>query len=183
MDLGIAGKRALVCASSKGLGRATAAALVREDVEVFLCARTEAELKEVAAELQSESNRRVHYQVCDMADLVSREALINHIQTVWGGVDILIHNAGGPPPTTVQETTRAVWQTGFETNFLSVVQLNQAFLPGMKARQWGRIVAVTSLSPMEPVPNLAVSNGIRAAVTAMLKTLATEVAADGVCVN
>src|SRR5690606_38800137 len=75
------------------------------------------------------------------------------------------------------------WQQGFETNFLSIVHLNQAFLPSMKANQWGRIITVTSLSPMEPIPNMAVSNGIRAAVVAMMKTLSNEVASDNITVN
>lgn len=183
MDFGIAGKRALVCASGKGLGRAIALALAAEGVELFLCARTEQDLQDTAHMIQAQSGRSCHYRVCDMSDAASREALIETVKQAWGGVDILIHNAGGPPPSSVQETSLEAWQAGFNSNFLSIAHLNSAFLPGMKAQRWGRIIAVTSLSPLEPIPNLAISNGIRAAVTAMLKTLASEVAVDGVCIN
>ena len=183
MDFGISRKRALICASSKGLGKAIATALLREGADVFLCARTEPDLQSTAHELQSQSKRPVHHQVCDLSDATSRETLIHQIKNIWDGLDILIHNTGGPPPSSVQETSQDAWRTGFDSSFLSIVHLNHAFLPGMKARQWGRIIAVTSLSPIEPVPDLAISNGIRAAITAMLKTLASEVAMDGVCVN
>lgn len=183
MDLKIANKRALVCASSKGLGKAIAKALATEGVELFLCARSEDELKKTADELKAISGKRVCYQTCDLSSAQSRQELISAVHDVFGGLDILIHNAGGPPPTSVTNTTLEAWQSGFDMNFLSIVQLNQAFLPGMQQQGWGRILAVTSLSPMEPIPDLAVSNGIRAGVTAMLKTLATEVAKDGVCIN
>lgn len=183
MDLGIQGKRALVCASTKGLGKAIALALAKEGAELFLCARTESDLKAAATELQVFSPLPVHGYPCDMALLSSREELIARIKSVWDGVDILVHNAGGPPPSTVQATTLDAWQQGFETNFLSIAHLNQAFLPAMKANQWGRIVTVTSLSPMEPIADLAVSNAVRAAVVAMMKTLSNEVASSNITVN
>lgn len=183
MDLGIQGKRALVCASTKGLGKAIAATLAKEGAELFLCARTEADLKVTADELQAFSQSPIRTYACDMAVLSSREALIAQVKSIWDSVDILIHNAGGPSPSTVQATTLDAWQRGFETNFLSIAHLNQAFLPAMKANQWGRIVTVTSLSPMEPIADLAVSNSIRAAVVAMMKTLSNEVAANNITVN
>lgn len=183
MDLGIKGKRALVCASSKGLGKAVALALAKEGAELFLCARTASDLKAAAEEIQASSPLPVRTYACDMSNAESRHELIAQLKAVWEGVDILIHNAGGPPPSTVQGTTTEAWQNGFDTNFLSIVHLNQTLLPYMKANQWGRIITVTSLSPMEPIPNMAVSNSIRAAVVAMMKTLSNEVAADNITVN
>ena len=99
MDLGIRGKRALVCASSKGLGKAIASALVKEGVSVFLCARTEADLQATVTELQAYSELPIAYHACDMSDHASRETLINAVRKTWDGLDILIHNAGGPAPT------------------------------------------------------------------------------------
>ncbi len=183
MDLGIQGKHALVCAASKGLGRAIAFSLAREGVELFLCSRSEATLRQTAEAIQTETGRQVHFFPCDLSDQASREVLIARVQAVFPELDILIHNAGGPKASSVQDTSQTDWEQGFRQNFLSMVHLNQAFLPGMKSRQWGRIVIVTSLSPMEPIPNLAVSNSIRAAVTAMAKTLSNEVASQGICVN
>lgn len=183
MDLGIAGKKALVCASSKGLGRATAEALAKEGAEVFLCARNDAELKAVAETIATYSKHPVHWLACDLSAESERDRLVDAVQDEMGAPDIVIHNAGGPPPTSVEETSQAAWLRGFETNFLSVTHLNNAFLPHMKQRRWGRILVITSLSPLQPIPDLAVSNGVRAAVTAMMKTLSNEVAGHNVSVN
>lgn len=183
MDFGIANKRALVCAASKGLGKAIAVSLAHEGVELFLCARTEDTLKQTANDISQETCRKVHYKTCNLADSLSRESLINAVNKVFPTVDILIHNVGGPKPSTVQNSTAEDWERGFHQNFMSILHLNSAFLPGMKQQRWGRIVTVTSIAVVEPIAGLAVSNGIRAAVTGMMKTLADEVAADGVCVN
>ncbi len=183
MDLGIAGKRALVCAASRGLGKAAASALAGEGVELFLCARDTEALRSAAGEIERACGRTVYYQSADLSDPQSRLALIAGVEAVFPGVDILIHNVGGPKSSSAEETSLEDWQAGFQQLFQSVVHLNQAFLPGMKENRWGRILAVTSLSVMEPIPALAISNAMRAAVTNMLKTLADEVAKANVCVN
>lgn len=182
MDFGLKNKKALVCASSKGLGKAIAKVLAAEGVDLYLCSRSEEAVEKVADELKS-TGVTIRYAACDLSNAISRDRLISDVKKRYGSIDILIHNAGGPPPTTVQETTLDQWRAGYEMNFISVAHLNSAFLPAMKDQQWGRIVAVTSLSPLEPIPDLAISNAVRSAVTAMLKTLATEVAKDGVTVN
>lgn len=183
MDLGIQGKKALVCASSKGLGKASAISLAQEGVEVFLCSRSEDSLKPVAEEIETLTGKKPAYFACDLSSADGRDALVAKVTETFGTLDILVHNTGGPPPTSVEDTTQDAWQEGFEANFLSITHLNNAFLPAMKQQGWGRIVTVTSLSPLQPIPDLAVSNGIRSAVTAMLKTLSNEVAKDGVTVN
>lgn len=183
MELGIAGKKALVCAASKGIGKAIAACLAREGTDLFLCARDKNGLEEAAREIEGESGKPVYFQAADLADGASRSKLVAEVMRVFSGIDILIHNVGGPKSSTVEETQLADWEKGFQQLFQSVAHLNQEFLPGMKERRWGRIVAVTSSSVLEPIPALAISNAMRSAVTSMLKTLADEVASFNVCIN
>jgi 3-oxoacyl-[acyl-carrier protein] reductase len=183
MDLGIQGKKALVCASSKGLGKAIAKALAKEGVELFLCARTEETLQTTVSELQTFSSQPIHFAAADLSTQAGRETLIQRVQASWGSPDILVHNVGGPKPSKAETTTTTDWQSGFEQLFQSVDHLNKAFLPAMKERQWGRIICITSLSSFEPLGDLAVSNALRPAITAMLKTLADEVAAYNITVN
>ncbi len=183
MDLGISGKKALVCAASKGIGKAAAKSLAEAGVELFLCARGEDELKAAADEIGKLTDKKVHFMPADLTNKDSRENLVKGVQERFSSIDILVHNVGGPKPSIVQETQLADWRKGFDQLFESVVHLNEAFLPGMKKNKWGRIVTVTSLSVMEPIGTIAVSNAMRSAVTAMLKTLADEVAAENITVN
>jgi 3-oxoacyl-[acyl-carrier protein] reductase len=183
MDLGIQGKRALVCASSKGLGKAIAKALAREGTRVFLCARNAKTLIDAADEVGSVASEPVISMTCDLSTVEGREMLIAQVKAAFGELDILVHNVGGPRPSNVSNTAMDDWQVGFDQLFQSVVHLNHAFIPDMKKNRWGRIICVTSLSAFEPITDLAVSNGLRPAITAMLKTLADEVAADNITVN
>ncbi len=183
MDFGITGKRALVCAASKGLGRAVAKALAQEGVELFLCSRDKDSLSETAAEIEKSVGRTAFCAAGDLSDAASREQLIAGVKQVFPAIDILIHNVGGPKPTTARQTQLEDWEKGFHQLFTSVAHLNEAFLPAMIDQRWGRIVTVTSLSVLEPIPGLAVSNAMRAAVTGMLKTLSDEVAEYNVTIN
>lgn len=183
MDFGIKGKRALVCAASRGLGFASAKALAEEGVDLVISARDEEKLKAAAAELRKVSHAKIEYIACDLASAEDRKNLVEFTHEKLGGVDILIHNVGGPKAQSCEKTSTADWQEAFDKLFQPIVELNEKFLPGMKERMWGRIITVTSLSVIEPIANLALSNGIRSAVTAMLKTLADEVATSGVTVN
>jgi 3-oxoacyl-[acyl-carrier protein] reductase len=184
MDLGIDGKKALVCASSQGMGKAIAMSLATEGVEVFMCARGKDELEKAAAEVKVVSRKPVHHQQCDLMDTASRESLVRSVNATFGkGVDILIHNIGGPRYATAEQVEFQEWSKAFEQLFQTVVSLNEAFIPSMKERGWGRVVNVTSLSVYEPIPTLAMSNAIRTAVTAYLKTLSNEVAPSNVTIN
>ncbi|MCE3234697.1 MAG: putative oxidoreductase [Vampirovibrio sp.] len=183
MDFGIQGKRALVCASSKGLGKAIAKALAKEGVRVFMCARDAKTLIDAADEVGQVAVEPVTAMTCDLATEEGREMLISQVRGAFGELDILVHNVGGPKPCKVQTSTLRDWQTGFDQLFQSVFQLNEAFVPDMKKNRWGRILCVTSLSAFEPINDLAVSNGLRPAITAMLKTLADEVAGDNITIN
>jgi 3-oxoacyl-[acyl-carrier protein] reductase len=183
MDLGVSGKKALVCASSKGLGKAVAVALAQEGVELCLCARSDTPLKEVAQDLQQKYEVPVVWTTADLTSPAGREALVRFTRDALGQPDIVIHNVGGPPPSQAVGTSLDAWQQGFDRLFQSIVQLNQAFLPHMQGQQWGRIVVITSLSTFEPIAGLAVSNAMRNAITAMVKSISDEVAADGITLN
>ena len=183
MDFGIKGKHALVCAASRGLGFAIAKALAEEGVNLTISARDEQKLNQAAEAIRKLANVKVDCLAGDLSVEADRKKLIEFTLEKSGGPDILIHNVGGPKAQAAQATSSGDWQEAFDKLFLPIVDLNQAFLPGMKGRKWGRIITVTSLSVIEPIANLALSNGIRSAVTAMLKTLSDEVAADGITVN
>jgi 3-oxoacyl-[acyl-carrier protein] reductase len=183
MDFGIKGKHALVCAASRGLGFAIAKALAEEGVNLTISARDEQKLNQAAEAIRKLANVKVDCLAGDLSVEADRKKLIEFTLEKSGGPDILIHNVGGPKAQAAQATSSGDWQEAFDKLFLPIVDLNQAFLPGMKERKWGRIITVTSLSVIEPIANLALSNGIRSAVTAMLKTLSDEVAADGITVN
>lgn len=182
MDLGLRGKKALVTGASKGIGQAIVQALCTEGAEVVATSRNKANLDALAAML-SRRNANFFTTSCDLSLSDSRKELIDYTRAKLGSVDILVHNVGGPRPTSVQDTTLSDWQAGFDQLFQSVVELNSAFVPAMKEKRFGRILCVTSLSVQEPIENLAISNAVRAGVTGMLKTLADELAAYEITVN
>ena len=169
----IEGKRALVTGASRGIGFATAKALRERGAEVTSAARNAAELKAAAVRIGASWVPADVSHVDDVFRLVDRA----------GDVDILVSNAGGPPPGLPSAVTEDAWGAGFETTFMSTVRLVDGVLAGMRSRGWGRIVAITSLTVRRPALTLPVSNAMRAAVTNHLRTLAMEVAADGVTCN
>lgn len=167
------GKRALVTGGSKGIGFAAAAQLRELGAQVTIAARHEADLKAAAEQIGAD------WVVADVSQPADVQAAVQRA----GAVDILVSNAGGPPPSLPSKVTEEGWEAGFQTTFMSTVRLAEAVLPGMRERRWGRIVAITSLTVGRPAPNLPVSNAMRAAVTNHLRTLALEVAAEGVTCN
>lgn len=183
MDLGLKGKRALVCGSSKGLGLAVAEALAAAGTELCLNARNDAELTAVAADLGRRHGVKTHRVALDLAAAGAPAQLAATATELMGGVDLLVNNVGGPSPSAACATDAAAWQKGFEQIFLSSTLLTTALVPGMRQRRFGRIVTITSISVLEPIEHLVVSTAMRLAVTGYARTLATEVAADGVTVN
>lgn len=183
MDLQLTGKKALVTASSRGLGRAVAEALAAEGVELFLCARDEGSLSVAAREIAATHGGRVHATPLDLAKPGATQTLVDEVTARMGHVDILVNNVGGPSPSAAASTSEVQWRQGFEQIFLSATLLTQALVGGMRTRKFGRIITITSLSVVEPIDHLAVSTAMRLAVTGFSKTLATEVACDGVTVN
>lgn len=181
MDFGLDGKTALVLGASKGLGRAIAEQLAREGAHVIAAARNAAAIATWAAEL-GEPGARVRAMPLDLADFASVERLIADVVAV-GGVDVLVNNSGGPPPSTAVDAKRSDWITQFEAMAASLFHITGALLPQMIEKKFGRIITIASSGIEQPIPNLALSNGIRSAVLGWSKTLSTEVAKHGITVN
>lgn len=183
MDLGIRGKVALVAASSRGLGRASAEALAAEGVELVLCARGEAALRATAEDIRRNAGVRVVDVVADVATRAGIDAVLSAANSAFGRVDILVTNSGGPPAGPFETHAPEAWDAAVRANLTSVVELVRGVLPAMREQRWGRIVNVTSIAVKQPVDNLILSNSVRAAVTGFARTLANEVAPDGITVN
>jgi 3-oxoacyl-[acyl-carrier protein] reductase len=184
MDYGLKGKIALVCGASAGMGRAVADALAREGADLFLVARRAEVLGASCDELRRAHGVKVLFAAGDLSnnDHVSR--ILEEHHQAFGRADILVTNAGGPPPGDFDTVSNEdMLRRGWELTFMSSVRMIRGVLTGMRERKWGRIVAITSVSVLEPIPGLALSNAYRPGLTGLLKTIATEVAADGVTVN
>ncbi len=179
MDLGISGRRAAVAGASAGLGYSAAKALVEAGAQVAICGRDPERVQAAAARLGNDT-------VAITADVGTPDGAIRFIEeaeSALGGVDILVANAGGPPPGNFASTPLESYLPALELNLLSTVAMCHAAVPAMQTRRWGRVVAITSSTVRQPSPSLILSNTARAGVTGFLKTLALEVAADGVTVN
>jgi 3-oxoacyl-[acyl-carrier protein] reductase len=178
MNLEINGRRALVTAASRGLGKAIACALATEGAEVVAVARN-AELLRALADQSAGLRGSIATRICDLADA----SAIATLRDVLDATEILVLNTGGPPPGPAADVSDAVWIQQFESMFLSVVRLTRLALPGMLKRCYGRIIVVVSSGVIEPIANLGISNSLRMAVVGWAKTLANEVAGSGVTVN
>jgi 3-oxoacyl-[acyl-carrier protein] reductase len=180
MDLGIEGRRAAVAAASSGLGLGVAKALADEGALVAICGRDGDRLDRAVAEV----GHGAVGIVCDVGSAEGGTEFVAAAAELLGGpIDILVPNAGGPPAGTFASTPVDAYAGALDLNLLSIVAMCKAAVPGMQERGWGRVVAITSVSVRQPIPNIILSNTARAGATAFLKTLALEVAADGVTVN
>ena len=183
MDLGLKNKVALVAAGSRGLGRAVAEELATEGASLVLCARDVNTLTETAASIADASDAHVLAVPADVTNVDSIKRLVEAGIDRFGRIDILVTNAGGPPAGTFDQLTREQWDEALRLTLLSAIELARQVLPGMKQRRWGRILNITSISVKQPVENLMLSNSLRAGLTGFARTLANEVAADGITVN
>ncbi len=179
MDMGLHGKRALVCAASKGLGRACAMALAREGVAVTITARTSGALERTADEIRAATGAAVTTAVGDIATEDGRAAAL----AACPDPDILVNNAGGPPPGDFRNWEREDWIAALDANMLTPIMLIRAVVDGMAARRFGRIVNITSASVKSPIPTLGMSNGARAGLTGFVGGLARQVARHNVTIN
>jgi 3-oxoacyl-[acyl-carrier protein] reductase len=183
MDLGIRGRRAAIGASSGGLGLGSARALVADGVDVVLSGRSAGRLDEAVRDLSALGGGAVHGVEADVSTADGASAFIERAGELLGGIDILVANSGGPKAGGALDVSPTDFGPALQTSLLSAVAMVQAVVPDMRAQRWGRIVAITSVSVRQPIPGLVLSNAARAGLTGYLKTLAAEVAADGITVN
>ncbi|MHB1303575.1 MAG: SDR family oxidoreductase [Acidiphilium sp.] len=179
MDLGLRGKRAIVCAASKGLGRGVAAALAREGVDLVITARGEEALAQTAKAIAAETGVSVRYAAGDITTEAGRAAAL----ALCPDPDILVNNAGGPPPGDFRKFSDADWQAALQANMLTPIALIRATIDSMIARRFGRIVNITSAAVKSPIPMLGLSNGARAGLTGFVAGLARQVAKHNVTIN
>ncbi len=177
MDLGLQGRRALVMGGSRGLGKAVARTLAAEGARVAICARDAERVAATSAEIGVEG------LVCDLSAPGAAEALVRRAQSLLGHVDVRVVNRGGAPAGGFSELRDLAWHTAFEQLLMSAVGAIRAALPDMRARRSGRVIVVTSIAASEPVPNLMLSNALRAGLHGLVNSLSKEVAADQVTVN
>jgi 3-oxoacyl-[acyl-carrier protein] reductase len=179
MDLGISGRKAIVCAASKGLGRACAFSLAREGVELVLNARGRETLEKTAAEIRAETGVKVTVVSCDVTTQAGRVEILR----ACPAPDILVNNAGGPPPGDFREWGESEWLHAVNANMLTPILLIKAVIDGMIERKFGRIVNITSVSVKSPIPMLGLSNGARSGLTGFCAGLARQVVRHNVTIN
>src|SRR5438067_1880885 len=179
MDLGIAGRKALVCAASKGLGRGCAEALAQAGVDVTILARTRNDVEKAAAEIEALSGRRVAWLACDITTTEGRAQAL----AACRDPDILVNNAGGPPPGDFRNFDRDAWIRALDANMLTPIELIKATIDAMIARRFGRIVNITSSAVKAPIDVLGLSNGARSGLTGFVAGLARSGARHNVTIN
>jgi 3-oxoacyl-[acyl-carrier protein] reductase len=182
MDLGLKGKTALVLAGGGGLGRAIARALASEGANVAVAGVRADSIVATQAALASIGGKSISL-LWDLADLSQIDGNVAKVERELGPVDILVNNTGGPPPTPASGQDPAVWSKQFQSMVLSVIATTDRVLPNMRARHWGRVITSTSSGVVAPIPNLAISNTLRLSLVGWSKTLAREVAKDGITAN
>lgn len=182
MDLGIRGRVALVLGAGGGLGSAIALALAREGARVALADRDEEALDRTRQAIEAAGGEALALRL-DLAEIGAIDGRVGAVEQAFGPVAILVNNTGGPPPTPAGGQDPALWRTSFESMVLSVIALTDRVLPRMRAAGWGRVVTSTSSGVIAPIPNLGVSNALRLSLVGWSKTLAREVARDGVTCN
>lgn len=179
MDLGLKGKKAIICAASKGLGRACAENLAAEGADVLITARGRDQLEATAAEIRASTGANVLTVAGDVTTPEGRAAIL----AAMPDPDILVNNAGGPPPGDFRDWDEAAWEKAVTSNMITPIMLIRAVVDGMAARGFGRVVNITSAAVRAPIPALGLSNGARSGLTGFIAGLARQVAKDGVIIN
>jgi 3-oxoacyl-[acyl-carrier protein] reductase len=183
MDLGLKNRVALVAASSQGIGLATAHAFAAEGCHVAMCARNRHTLHAAAEEIKKRHGAEVLAEGVDVTDPNAVGAFVAAVAGKFGGVDICVTNAGGPPAKGFLAASLDDWQNAIAANFLSTVYFAREVIPHMQHQRWGRIITITSITTKQPVADLVLSNAVRAAVVGLVKSLANEFGKDGILVN
>lgn len=183
MESGLRNRVAIVAASSQGIGRATAEAFAAEGCRVAICARNREALNAVAENIRRQYQVEVLAEAFDVGDADAVRKFVKAVVQKFGGVDICVTNAGGPPAKGFLDTTAEEWKRAVELNFMSAVYFAHEVIPHMQRKKWGRIVTITSITTKQPVADLIYSNAVRAAVVGLVKSLANEFGKDGILVN
>ena len=183
MEFGLKNKVALVTASSKGIGKAIAWGLAQEGAKLVICARNKEMLEKTADDIFLGTGVSVFPLSVDLADADQIQWLIQETLDLFGKVDILVTNAGGPPPGNFTDMKEEDWMSAVQLTMMSAIRLTRAVIPGMKKQKWGRIIHLTSVSVKQPIPGLLLSNVIRPAVVGLTKSLSQELAKDNILVN
>jgi 3-oxoacyl-[acyl-carrier protein] reductase len=183
METGLKGRVAIVAASSQGIGRATAEAFAAEGCQVALCARNAQTLDAAAEEIRNRTGGEVFSRAFDVTDASAVHDFVDSVAQRFGGVDICMTNAGGPPAKGFLAASIDDWRKAVDANFLSTVYFAREVIPQMQRKRWGRIITLTSISTKQPVPDLVLSNAVRAAVVGLVRSLANEFGKDGILVN
>lgn len=183
MDLGLENRIALVCAATQGLGKATALAYAREGAKVAICGRDDGHLFAARQDIEAATGTEILTVRADVTQPADIERLVSEVVAHWGTVHVLVNNAGGPPPGKFDALSDADWQKAVELTLMSAVRTTRAVLPYMRKQRWGRVVNIASYSVKQPIDELTLSNSIRLAVLGWAKSLANEVAAQGVLIN
>jgi len=183
MDYGLKNRCVVVAASSDGIARAAAAKFAEEGAKVAMCSRDLEKLNAAAGQIREIYSAEVMAEAVDVTDAGAVNKFIQNVAAKFGGVDVCVTNAGGPPAKMFLSTTTEEWQRAVELNFMSIVHFARAVIPWMQRRQWGRIVTITSVSVRQPVGDLIYSNAVRAGVLGLVKSLSNEFGKDGITVN
>src|SRR5438874_1575079 len=183
MDTGLKDRVAIVAGSSQGIGRATAEAFAAEGCRVALCARNAQALDQVADNIRKQNNVDVFTQAVDVTDANAVQEFVRAVVSHFGGIDVCVTNAGGPPAKGFLAATIDEWRKAIDTNFMSTVFFAREVIPHMQKKRWGRIITITSIAAKQPVPDLVLSNPVRAGVIGLVKSLANEFGKDGILVN
>jgi 3-oxoacyl-[acyl-carrier protein] reductase len=183
MELGLKGKRAIVMAASRGLGYASALGLAREGCQLIVCSRDQQRIDAAAAAIKKETGANVMALEADVSSASEAKRLVDAAVSAYGGLEIVVHNAGGPPAGETLQMSEEQWQKAFEQNMLSFTRIVGAAAPEMRKAGYGRVITIASSSIKQPIPNLALSNALRAGVWGIAKTLSRELASQGILVN
>jgi 3-oxoacyl-[acyl-carrier protein] reductase len=183
MNMGLRDRVALVAASSQGIGRATAEAFAAEGCGVAMCARNPQTLQAAAEKIRKQFEVEVLAEAFDVTDSAAVSRFVANVGERFGGIDICVTNAGGPPAKGFLAASLDDWQRALNANFLSTVYFAREAIPYMQKKKWGRIITLTSISTKQPVADLVLSNAVRAAVVGLVKSLANEFGKDGILVN
>ena len=183
METGLRNRVAIVAASSKGIGRATALALAAEGADLALCARHPEALNHVAEEARSVYGVKVYTETFDVSEDDRVRQFSDAVHRRFGRIDICVTNAGGPPAKPFAETTMPEWDRAYQLNLRSIVSFAHAVLPHMQQRRWGRLITITSMTVKQPVPELVLSNAVRAGVLGLVRSLASQFGPDNITIN